>query len=124
MRTRLLGMVVALFLVGAAWAGQGKGKLDGKTYKVTLSEVGKKGFSDVLIFKNGTFDSSECDKLGFKPASYASDAANFTATAKSDKEGVAEWTGSIKGEAIEGKMVWTKSGQAPTSYTFAGALQK
>jgi hypothetical protein len=119
MRTKLLA---ALLLVGIAWAG--KGKLDGKTYKVTITEPDKKSYADTLVFKNGTFDSSECQKYGFKPTTYAGDGTSFTANAKSDKEGTTEWSGTIKGDAIEGKFVWTKTGQPTYTYTFSGTAQK
>ena len=126
MRTKLLGtllaMVFVVSFVRVAWAG--KGKLDGKTYKVTITEPDKKTYPDTLTFKKGTFDSSGCQQYGFKATSYTGDGASFTATAKSAKEGTTEWSGTIKDEAIEGRMVWTKAGQAPLIYTFAGTAQK
>jgi hypothetical protein len=122
MRMKVFGALLVLSLFGIAWAG--KGKLDGKTYKVTITEPDKKSYPDTLSFKNGTFDSSECQKYGFKPANYAGDGASFTATAKSEKEGTTEWSGTIKGDAIEGKLVWTKTGQPSYTYTFSGAAQK
>jgi hypothetical protein len=122
MRTKLLGALVAIFLVGVAWAG--KGKLDGKSFKVTVTEPSKKTYDETLTFKNGQFDADGCAKYGFKPAAYAGDAASFTATAKSEKEGTIEWSGTIKGEAIEGKFVWTKTGQPTYTYSFSGAARK
>jgi hypothetical protein len=121
MRTKLVSVLIALALAGIAWAG--KGKLDGKTYKVTITEQSK-SYPDTLTFKSGTFESIECQKYGFKPTSYAGDAASFTATAKSDKEGTIEWSGTIKGDTIEGKYVWTKSGQPTYTYSYSGAAQK
>jgi hypothetical protein len=122
MKTRLMAGVFAFLVAVAAWAG--KGKLDGKTYKVTVTETSKSSFADTLTFKNGTFDSSECRQYGFKPTVYAGDGATFTVTAKSDKEGTTEWSGTIKGDSIEGKMVWTKAGQAPINYSFSGTTAK
>jgi hypothetical protein len=122
MRTKLWGALLALALIGVAWAG--KGKLDGKTYKVTITEPDKKSHPDTLSFKNGTFDSSECQKYGFKPTSYSGDAASFTATAKSDKEGTMAWSGTIKGDAIDGTFTWSKPGQPTYVYSFSGASQK
>lgn len=81
----------------------------------------KKAYPDTLTFKNGMFDSSECAKYGFKPTAYSGDASSFTATAKSDKEGTTEWSGAIKGDQAEGKMVWTKAGQPTATYTFSTA---
>jgi hypothetical protein len=117
MKTKLMGALLALFFVGAAWAG--KGKLDGKTFQITMVEPDKKTYADTLTFKNGMFDSSECTKYGFKSAPYSGDATAFTATAKSEKEGTAEWSATVKGDQIEGKLVWTKAGQPTYTYTFS-----
>ena len=118
MRTKLLGVVLAALFVGVAWAGQGK--LDGKNFKVMVTEPDQKTYADTLTFKHGSFDSSECAKFGFKPTAYSGDGETFTATAKSAKEGTAEWSGTIKGDQVQGKLVWTKAGQPTYTYTFAG----
>jgi len=122
MKTKLMSALMTLLFLGVAWAG--KGKLDGKTFKVTITEPSKSTFADTLTFKAGTFDSSECQKYGFKATSYSGDATSFTASAKSEKEGTTEWSGTIKGDTIEGKMVWAKTGQPATTYSFAGTVQK
>ena len=117
MKAMWLAALLALTVVGAAWAG--KGKLDGKTFKVTVVEPDKKTYPDTLTFKNGMFDASGCAQYGFKPTAYSGDAASFTATAKSEKEGTTEWSGTVKGDQIEGKMVWIKAGQPAYTYTFS-----
>lgn len=122
MKTKLVSTLMAMLFLGVAWAG--KGKLDGKTFKVTITEPSKNTYPDTLVFKAGTFDSSECQKYGFKATSYSGDSTSFTASAKSDKEGTTEWSGTIKGDTIEGKMVWAKAGQAATTYSFSGTAQK
>jgi hypothetical protein len=121
--TLVLGLVLLLAgLAGVAHAG--KGKLDGKTYKVTITEPNKNTYVDTFVFKDGTFDSTGCQKFGFKPGGYAGDGTSFTAMTQSDKEGKIDWTGTVKGDAIEGKFVWTKAGQPVYTYTFVGTIQK
>ena len=120
-RTSLTGALL-LALVGVAWAAGGK--LDGKTFKVTITEPDKKTYGDTLVFKNGSFDSTECQKYGFKPAAYTGDGGSFSATAKSDNEGTMEWSGTIKRDQISGKTVWTKPAQPAYTYSFVGTLQR
>jgi hypothetical protein len=117
MKTKLMGGLLALALVGVAWAG--KGNLDGKSFKVTVTEPSKKTYDETRTFKNGQFEAEVCAKYGFKPTAYAGDTSSFTATAKSEKEGTAEWSGTVSGDQIEGKFVWTKSGQPTYTYTFS-----
>jgi len=40
----------------------------------------------------------------------------FRARTDSPTEGVIEWNGSVRGEALEGTYVWTKKGQKPITY--------
>jgi len=46
--------------------------LDGKTFEVKVSEQGQDGAptADELIFKEGTFFSTDCEQYGFSAASY------------------------------------------------------
>ena len=122
-RAWMVGLLLALVL-GAGVAEAGRGKLDGKTFKVMITEPGRKAYPDTLVFTNGTFDAAECHQYGFKATPYTGDAGSFATTAKSEKEGTIVWSGTVKGDAIEGKLAWTKAGQAAITYTFAGALQK
>lgn len=34
------------------------------------------------------------------------------------------WAGRVRGDRIEGTMVWTKEGQAPADYWFRGTLKQ
>jgi hypothetical protein len=103
--------------------------LDGKSFLVELSETKKNEVTkDELIFKDGTFFSVECEQYGFGPASYESkskgDAILFESTLLSDTEGKAEWEGSVKGDKITGTFIWSKEGQDPIIYTYAGNMKK
>lgn len=103
--------------------------LDGKSFLVELSETKKNEVTkDELIFKDGTFFSVECEQYGFGPASYESkskdDAILFESTLVSGTEGKAEWEGSVKGDKITGTFIWSKEGQDPIIYTYAGNMKK
>jgi len=103
--------------------------LDGKTFSVELTNTGtKETANDELVFKDGTFMSTECEQYGFTPGAYESKSKGgailFESTLMSDKEGKAEWEGSVQGGNITGTMIWTKDGQNPVIYTYEGALKE
>ena len=103
--------------------------LDGRTYSVELTATGKnEATKDELIFKDGTFFSTECEKYGFTPASYESkskaDVLLFKSALTSGKEGKTEWEGAVTGDEISGTMFWTKEGQEPVIYSYKGTIKK
>ncbi len=106
------------------------GALDGKTFSVKVYEHHKdgKGTDDELIFKDGTFISTDCVQYGFEPAQYLAkskgDNVLFKSTLTSEKEGKAEWEGKVTGEKIKGHFIWTKEGQDPIIYRYEGSLKK
>jgi hypothetical protein len=103
--------------------------LDGRSFSVELTETNKnEATRDELIFKDGTFFSTECEKYGFTPASYDSRSKDgailFKSALTSGKEGKTEWEGSVKGDEITGTMFWSKEGQEPIIYTYKGTITK
>ena len=103
--------------------------LDGRSFSVELTETNKnEATKDELIFKDGTFFSTECEKHGFTPAPYESKskagAVLFKSTLTSVKEGKTEWEGSVTGDEISGTMFWSKEGQDPVIYTYKGTIKK
>jgi hypothetical protein len=103
--------------------------LDGRSFSVELIETGQNETTkDELIFKDGTFFSTECENYGFTPAKYESRAKGgvilFKSALTSGKEGKTEWEGAVTGDEISGTMFWTKEGQEPIIYTYKGTLQK
>ncbi len=104
--------------------------LDGKSFQVKITEYGKGGqpTDDVLIFKDGTFFSTDCEQYGFGSAQYESvskgGATLFEATAKSKTDGITEWEGKVQGDSITGNFMWSKKDQKPIMYTYAGSLKK
>jgi len=121
-------LVVLLFAFGAySFAA---GALDGKTFTVESWVKGKKATEpkDELSFADGKLHSVGCDQFGFTASAYTTTdekgATKFQSTATSEKEGKIEWSGMVKGDAVEGKYVWSKTGQAPIEYAFKGTLKK
>lgn len=104
--------------------------LDGKTFSVQLSEHGKKGepTDDELIFKDGTFFSTDCEQYGFGSSPYETrtkgDLILFKSTLTSEKEGKGEWEGRVSGDKISGLFIWSKAGQDPIIYEYEGSIKK
>ncbi len=103
--------------------------LDGRSFSVELTETGKnEATMDELIFKDGTFLSTGCEKYGFTPSQYESKSkagvVMFKSTLTSGKEGKTEWEGAVTGDGISGTMFWTKEGQEPVIYSYKGAIKK
>lgn len=104
--------------------------LDGKTFSVKITEHGKDGEArdDEIIFKDGTFFSTDCEQYGFGSSPYehkTTDGATlFITSAKSEKEGEIQWEGKVEGDEISGTMIWSKAGQEPIFYKYKGSLKK
>lgn len=107
-----------------------EGLLDGKTFQVKISEYGKDGdpTDDELVFKDGTFFSTDCEQYGFEAAMYEAKSKGgailFEVSATSKTEGTADWEGKVEGDNISGNFMWTKQGQDPIMYTYTGSLKK
>jgi len=125
----VLGVCLSIIGSGEFSAAAGE-SLDGKSFNIKLSEYGKDGqpSDDELIFKDGTFTSTDCEQYGFGPATYESaskdGATLFEATTSSEKEGKIEWEGKVQGDSITGNFMWSKPGQEPIMYTYSGSLKK
>ncbi len=123
-----LAMAAPLVCLGVSAQGA-QGALDGRTFVGETGEKGKtKGDADELVFANGTLRSKACDQYGFAAAPYTTmtkdGAVSFAADTKSPKEGAMHWTGTVKGDVLEGAAVWTKSGQADIRYWVKARLKK
>ena len=122
------GWAIALAIVAmsAAVVAQEGAALDGKQFSIQLADASGESHPDVLVFVDGTFESTDCTQYGFTAATYATssegDAVSFTAIATSPAEGSMTWTGQITGQAVEGHVTWSKEGQASVEYSFSGSL--
>jgi hypothetical protein len=116
-------------------ADQEPGHLDGRTFIGETGRVGKKGADvDELIFKNGMFRSKGCDRYGFEEATYTAtiqgDVVTFEAETMSPKQGKMKWTGTMKGDQLEGTYTWYRSNKwyrlsnEPVEYWIKAELKK
>jgi hypothetical protein len=88
------------------------GVLDGKTFLVEQGEKGEKAKgTDTLIFRNGRFRSTGCDKYGFGDGAYTTtvegDAVRFVADTTSDTKGKMHWEGTVREDKIDVTYIWT-----------------
>jgi len=126
----LLIFSVCVSFIGAGLHTASAGEaLDGRTFSVELIETGQNETTkDELIFKDGTFFSSECEQYGFTPSKYESRTKDgvilFKSALTSGKEGKTEWEGAVTGDEVSGTMFWTKEGQEPVIYSYKGAIKK
>jgi hypothetical protein len=108
--------------------------LDGMKFKVKVvpdkatADKGVKAFDDELIFADGKLTSTALLPESFKPAPYHAEAepneAEFEAELKSATNGVATWTGEIRGTNTVGGLQWLqKDGATNFSYDFTGTKE-
>jgi hypothetical protein len=95
------------------------GLLDGMKFEGSLTEDGSQAapFEETLIFENGEFLSKACIPYGFGKAPYKAtregDRIKWSAAVRnSDSEGdKAGWSGSVVGDKLTGKMIWSKANE-------------
>lgn len=109
--------------------------LDGKVFIADAGEKGKAADekSDVISFRDGKFHSSLCDQYGYGKGVYKAtlvgDAVQFDVETASAKGGRLVWTGTVRGNQIEGTFThYRKSGlfnahPAPVEHWFKGAIK-
>jgi len=104
--------------------------LDGTSWKINVEpdsmakDKGEKQFNETLTFADGSLSLS-APKVGFEASPYSvtkSGEKDFTFKAEraTAGEGNSVWTGTVHGNDIDGKMIWTKNGGAVMTYTFKG----
>jgi len=106
--------------------------LDGKSFRSRqYNDDGTPRPWDVLVFKDGNFISENCKPYGFVEGPYwlrfDGDSVHFLAELESPTHGTMVWKGTVKGDKIEGNLVWTRKRWYWTirrSFNFAGSLAK
>jgi hypothetical protein len=93
-------------------------KLDGRTFDGVFLEAGKtSGDADTLIFKNGKFRSTACERYGYTEAPYKSsgngEAVTFEAETKSPQYGTLIWTGTVRGKKLDATVMMERKGESP-----------
>jgi hypothetical protein len=93
--------------------------LDGKTFEGVFLKRGKtSGDADTLVFKDGRFRSSACDKYGYSDAAYKTTseggAVRFEAETESPKYGKLRWNGFVRDGKLDATAVMVRTGAKST----------
>jgi hypothetical protein len=91
--------------------------LDGRSFEGVFIQRGKtSGDADTLIFKDGRFRSSACDRYGYSDAPYktaaAGDMTRFEAETNSAKYGKLRWSGVVTGGKLDATAVMVREGKS------------
>lgn len=91
--------------------------LDGRSFEGVFIQRGKtSGDADTLVFKDGRFRSSACDRYGYSDAVYkigtAGDATRFEAETESPKYGRLVWTGVVRGGKLDATATMVRDGKS------------
>src|SRR5262245_52168384 len=118
---------ICLLCVSSAFASP-KSTLDGKEYVGTIKSGTDKPDPDSLIFKEGKFTSTACEKYGFGSADYTTStekgAVHFKAETKNDQGNKIAWTGTVKNGRATAKGLWSDSNGKTDTFNFDGKQKK
>jgi hypothetical protein len=124
-------IVVALagWLAGAPAARADGAALDGKSFSGESGEQGKTASEkDTLVFAGGKFHSTACDEYGFAEAPYRvrgeGSTLRFEADSSSPSEGSIHWSGTVRGDLLDGTFVWAKAGEPVARYWIKAKLSR
>jgi len=131
MRKRLGLALLAIMLCSVAVASPQVAVLDGTSWKVEVKpdsmakDKGEQEFKETLTFADGNVSLSAA-KVGGDPSPYTVSKAGekdltFKAERSSAGEGSSTWTGTVHGNDVDGKLIWTKNDGAVLTYTFKGS---
>ena len=112
----LYSLLFPLTRLSVAPAAGGRDLLDGRTFDGIVLECGKtSGDADSLIFKNGRFRSTACDRYEYGDGPYttvaAGDTVTFSAETESPKYGKLRWQGVVRGRRLDGTLTMVRDGQ-------------
>jgi len=90
--------------------------LDGRNFIGVVLECGKtEGDADTIIFKDGRFRSTACDRYEYGDGPYAAkaagDAVTFEAQTESPKYGKLLWRGVVSGRRLDGTLIMVRDGK-------------
>ena len=90
--------------------------LDGRSFEGVFIQRGKtSGDSDTLLFRDGRFRSTACDRYGYSDAPYrtasAGDVTRFEAETRSPKYGRLVWSGAIRDGKLDATATMVRDGQ-------------
>ena len=116
---KLSRIALAIALVAAPPVFAQSPSLDGKTFEGVFLKRGKtSGDADTLIFKDGRFRSTACDKYGYSDAAYKATSeggtVRFEAETESPKYGKLRWNGFIRDGKLDATAVMHREGGKST----------
>ena len=120
----LLGLFAVTAIVPASPALAGT--LDGRSFDGVFLERGKtSGDADTIIFKDGRFRSTACDRYGYSDAAYKTssegDTLRFEAETQSPKYGKLQWSGVVRGGKLDATVMMVQPGKtAVENWVVAG----
>lgn len=90
--------------------------LDGRSFVGVVLERGKtEGDADTIIFKDGRFRSTACDRYDYGDGPYTvtanGDGVSFEAQTQSPKYGKLLWRGVVRGARLDGTMIMVRDGK-------------
>jgi hypothetical protein len=91
--------------------------LDGRSFEGVFIQRGKtSGDADTLVFKDGRFRSSACDRYGYSDAAYktaaAGDMTRFEAETQSAKYGRLVWSGVVRAGKLDATAMMVRDGKS------------
>ena len=90
--------------------------LDGRNFVGIVLECGKTaGDADTIIFKDGRFRSTACDRYDYGDGAYTASAADgavsFAAQTESPKYGKLLWRGVVRGRRLDATLTMVRDGK-------------
>jgi hypothetical protein len=91
--------------------------LDGRSFSGIVLECGKTaGDADTIVFENGRFRSTACDRYEYGDGPYTATQADgtiaFEAQTESPKYGKLLWRGVVRGRRLDGTLTMVRDGKA------------
>jgi hypothetical protein len=89
--------------------------LDGRSFHGIVLEAGKtEGDADTLLFADGRFRSTACDRYGYGDSPYTArldgDRILFDAETESPRWGHLQWHGQVTGNRLDGTLTMVRDG--------------
>jgi hypothetical protein len=115
-RTARTAAAMALAAASAFPALAQSGALDGRSFDGIFIQRGKtSGDGDTLVFRDGRFRSSACDRYGYSDAPYksatAGDTTRFEAETHSPRYGTLVWSGVVREGKLDATATMVREGK-------------
>ena len=89
--------------------------LDGRSFHGIVLEAGKtEGDADTLLFADGRFRSTACDRYDYGDSAYTArrdgERIHFEAETESPRWGILQWQGTVTGQRLDGTLTMVRDG--------------